>query len=171
VNELYKANWFFSSRIGAKISGYVSYHLVLSVTKRIPDTIHPETVAYFIEALQYILPCISWHDKLLLRKVIYLNGALHYFSGSACISWIIFAFIVCNCSVNIFVLWRKISMKLINVQLIQNFLHIKKRKVAYRAMSRTQKVVWITKERPVQLCPFWLPSFSQLRGELYSEIK
>ena len=49
---------FFFFRIGAKISCYVSYHLVLSATKRIPGAIYPETVAYFIKALQYILPCV-----------------------------------------------------------------------------------------------------------------
>jgi len=71
VNGVIEGQLIFFFRQGAKISGYVSYHLVLWVTYGIPGTIHPETVAYFIEALQYILHCcISQNDKLLLHKVI-----------------------------------------------------------------------------------------------------
>jgi len=45
-------------------------------------------------------------------------------------------------------------MILINVQLIQNVLHINKRRIACRATSRTHKVVWITKEGQFSRVPF-----------------
>ena len=45
-------------------------------------------------------------------------------------------------------------MILIIVQLTQNFLRTHKRRIAYRAMSRIHKFVWITKEGQFSRVPF-----------------